>query len=53
MRINVLFILIALLLSCFVFAKQEEQEGVIENDELIQQIQEAGDHEIYTFQVRP
>ncbi|KAG1144226.1 hypothetical protein G6F37_006424 [Rhizopus arrhizus] len=31
-------------------AAQEEQEGIIENDELIQQIQEAGDHEIYTFQ---
>ncbi|KAI9280405.1 Hsp90 protein-domain-containing protein [Sporodiniella umbellata] len=44
MRIN-LYILLALVLSCFVLAEQP-----LSNEALIDQIQAAGDHETHTFQ---
>ncbi|CEG69132.1 hypothetical protein RMATCC62417_05260 [Rhizopus microsporus] len=43
MRINFVFLFLALLLSSFVFAAQEK-------DDIVQKIQDAGDHETYTFQ---
>lgn len=46
MRINFVFLFLALLLSSFVFAAQEKE------DDIVQKIQDAGDHETYTFQVR-
>ncbi|CAO3688073.1 unnamed protein product [Rhizopus stolonifer] len=39
-----LYVLLAFMLCCFVFAQDSKE------DELIQQIQEAGDHEIFNFQ---
>ncbi|RCH94439.1 hypothetical protein CU097_007224 [Rhizopus azygosporus] len=44
MRINFVFLFLALLLSSFVFAAQEKE------DDIVQKIQDAGDHETYTFQ---